>query len=175
MKTLEIVVAMDADRGIGRGGSLPWHIPADLKRFKAVTTAAPLGQHNAVIMGRKTWESLPDKFRPLPGRQNIVLSLQPSYPVPEGVWLAASLSLALTRAQSDPQIASIFVIGGADVIRQAMAMPACTKIHLTQVLGKADCDVFLPDFLAAFVRTACQPQQSENNWVFCFETWERRA
>lgn len=85
---LTLIAAVARNRVIGVDNRLPWHLPEDLRHFREVTRGNP------VIMGRKTWESLPEAFRPLPGRQNIVISRQPDYPVP-GAKLAASLPAAL--------------------------------------------------------------------------------
>ena len=80
MIKFSLVVAMDEERGIGKQGTLAWRLPADLKHFKEITTEVKdMKKQNAVIMGRKTWESLPEKFRPLPQRLNIVVTTQPNY------------------------------------------------------------------------------------------------
>ena len=79
MSHLTLIVAATTKNGIGRGGTMPWHIPKDLAYFSRVTTSAPIGQANAVLMGRKTWESIPNKFRPLKKRINIVLSRDKDY------------------------------------------------------------------------------------------------
>ncbi|MDE2222506.1 MAG: dihydrofolate reductase, partial [Candidatus Omnitrophica bacterium] len=73
MKNFSIVVAFDSTYGIGKDGRLPWRLAADLKRFKEITMEDGAARPNAVIMGRKTWESIPDRFRPLPGRVNVIL------------------------------------------------------------------------------------------------------
>ena len=95
---ISVVVAATRKGGIGKDGGLPWRIPADMAFFKQVTLAAAEGRRNAVVMGRKTWESIPAKFRPLPGRLNVVLSRAVSdpssvSPYPEEVLVASSLSL----------------------------------------------------------------------------------
>lgn len=128
---LNIIVARGRDGAIGRGGDLIWHIGADLKRFKVLTMGHP------VIMGRKTWESLPK--RPLPGRRNIVLSRTPGY-VAEGAQVVASPGDALALAGD-----GAFVMGGAHVY-EAM-MPLATRVYLTEI--DADCpdaDVRMPGF-----------------------------
>ena len=102
MTELVLVAAVAANGVIGRDNALPWHLSADLKHFKALTTG------HAVIMGRKTWESLPGEFRPLPGRQNIVVTRNAGYRAP-GAEVAASLPAALALARG----AQAFVIGGA--------------------------------------------------------------
>src|SRR5262249_730757 len=100
-KPFSIVVAFDSSYGIGKNGQLPWKLPADLKRFKEVTsTHKDPTKLNAVIMGRKTWESLPASFRPLPGRVNMVLSKQAELSLPAGVLLAPSLENALDQLSS---------------------------------------------------------------------------
>lgn len=128
---LNIIVARGRDGAIGRGGDLIWHIGADLKRFKALTMGHP------VIMGRKTWESLPK--RPLPGRRNIVLSRTPGY-VAEGAEVVASPGDALALAGD-----GAFVMGGAHVYETMM--PFATRVYLTEI--DADCDdadVRMPGF-----------------------------
>lgn len=140
---------MDEARGIGRDGDLAWRIPADLKWFRAVTVGAG-GQ--SVIMGRKTWDSIPGKFRPLPERHNLVLSRSRELELPDGVELAACLDSALTLAQS--RQAAIFVIGGGTIYAEAIQHPRCRRIYLTEVQGSFDCDTFLPAFSADWQRSA---------------------
>lgn len=129
---LEIIVAVGRDSAIGRNGDLIWHLPGDLKHFKALTTG------HAVIMGRRTWESLPK--RPLPGRLNIVVSRNPEYQC-EGASLVSSLGEAITLA--DEQCERTFVIGGGEIYAQAL--PACTRLHLSLVDAVCeDADTRLP-------------------------------
>src|SRR5262245_10605196 len=96
MVPFDIVVATDMNSGIGKDGQLPWNLPGDLRHFKDVTSRAksPL-KKNAVIMGRKTWEALPDKFRPLPGRVNLVLTHNKKLSFPPGVLQADNIDSAL--------------------------------------------------------------------------------
>ena len=101
MTKFAIVVAADEQLGIGRNGTLPWKLPAEMARFKRVTSEAPEGQRNAVIMGRKTYESIPPKFRPLPGWLNIVLSRAPGFEVENAL-------------ASHPDVAQCAVIGVPD-------------------------------------------------------------
>lgn len=145
MKNFAIVVAMDEARGIGKAGGLAWHLPEDLKHFKEVTSAPERpGTVNAVIMGRKTWESLPPKFRPLPGRVNIVVTTQKDFALPQEVIRAANLQQALEKAQADPKTGHIFVIGGGQIFEQAVGHPACRQIFATFVQGTFGCDAFFP-------------------------------
>ncbi len=141
-----IVVAVDKNFGIGKDGRLPWHLPSELRHFKDVTIASP-GIENAVIMGRKTWESLPEKFRPLPGRCNIVISGRNDLGFPPGVIQAATFQEALAAAemmQADSRIGEVFVIGGAQVFGEAIQSRFCRKIFMTHILKDFHCDVFFP-------------------------------
>lgn len=117
---LTLIAAVARNGVIGIDNHLPWHLPADLKHFKALT----LGK--TVIMGRKTWESLPVKFRPLPGRCNIVLTRAEGYQAP-GATVANSLPAALALAES----AEAFIIGGAELY--AAALPSADRLQLTEI------------------------------------------
>jgi len=123
--SLEIVVAMARNGVIGRDGQLPWRLSEDLKRFKALT----LG--HAVLMGRKTWESLPEKVRPLPGRHNLIVTRQEDYhalgSVDSPVTVCSSIEEALAKAGK----ARVFAIGGAEIYAQAWGR--AQKLHLTLI------------------------------------------
>ncbi len=170
MKEFSIIVACDEARGIGKAGLLPWHLPADLKHFKEITTAPSGAGANVVIMGRKTWESIPDKFRPLPGRQNVVITSQSAYALPQGVLKASSLGQALEIVgnKRDGQFGDVFVIGGAQVFSEAIHHPSCQKIYLTRIWGRFDCDVFFPEIPLKFVETSFSRKFEENEKIFSF-------
>lgn len=138
-----MIVAMDQNRGIGIENKLPWHLSADLKYFKKITTATKKeGSKNAVIMGRKTWESIPKKFRPLPGRLNIVLSRNADYMVIEGIELVRAFTDAIDRAK-ELNAETSFVIGGAQVFEMALEHPDCEYIYVTEILETFECDTHL--------------------------------
>jgi len=142
-----LVVACDSQRGIGREGDLAWRLPADLKWFRAITVGD--GEH-AVLMGRKTWDSIPERFRPLPGRLNLVLSRQPKPELPVDVLHATSLAQGLSQL-SDRQ--AVFVIGGGTIYAQALELAECKRVYLTEVDGTFDCDTFLPEWGPEWRRT----------------------
>jgi dihydrofolate reductase len=137
-----IIVAVDENNGIGINNDLPWHLPDDLKRFAQITKG-PEGSSNAVIMGRKTWESIPEKFRPLPGRLNMVLTRQDSYNVPTGVMTAPNIYRAL-HILEHKEVNEVFVIGGNSVYEEALKNDNCEKIYLTLVCHTFACDTFFP-------------------------------
>jgi dihydrofolate reductase len=130
-RRLDIIAAIAANGVIGVNGTLPWRIPGDLRRFRALTSG------HSIIMGRKTWDSL---GRPLPDRQNIVLSRRAGWS-PAGATTASSLAEAIARAElPDP----IFVIGGAELYRAAL--PIAEVMHLTEVQGEFAGDAHFPDY-----------------------------
>jgi dihydrofolate reductase len=129
-----LVAAVAANGVIGRGNELVFRHPADAKHFRDTTMGAP------VIMGRKTWESLPARFRPLPGRRNIVATRQASYAA-EGAEVAASLDAALALAAAAPRV---FVIGGGELYAQAL--PRAGELVLTEVQAALDGDVHFPSW-----------------------------
>lgn len=185
-----IVVAADEKMGIGLKNRLPWRLNKDLNHFSSVTIKAPLDKVNAVIMGRKTWESLPDAHRPLKGRVNIVLSRLASggsiadtfmeKPTTESendshraVLFAGSLDMALREAEALPDINKAFVIGGANVYAQAMEHPDCEKIYLTEVQGEFECDAFFPKIdLGKFKKVNESEEQEEGGVKFRFVEYE---
>lgn len=175
MLDFDVIVAADEQGGIGRNGELPWHLPGDLRRFRELTTAEP---PCAVLMGRVTWESLPSRARPLPGRLNVVLTRQPARPLPGDVRRAAGLEVALhelEQLRADGAVGAAFVIGGAEVFRCALRLPACRRIFLTRVLGRFDCDVFLPPLPASFSRVDASATMVEGDVSYRFERFERSS
>ena len=152
---LALVAALDRARGIGRGNALPWQLPDDLRRFKALTLGKPL------LMGRKTAESL---GRALPGRRNLVLTRSGRVPF-EGMQAVASLDEALSLAAGEP----LMVIGGGEVY--ALALPLATDLHLTHVDTLVpDADAFFPDFdPAAWQVTAREPHAADARHAHAFE------
>jgi dihydrofolate reductase len=131
---IAFVVAVARNGVIGRQGQLPWRIASDLKRFKAITLGKP------VIMGRKTWESLPK--RPLPGRINIVITRDRGYQA-EGAVVAANVAEALARARQT-ESEEICVIGGSEIFRQML--PMADRLYLTEVDLSPEGDVVFPSF-----------------------------
>jgi dihydrofolate reductase len=174
---LELVVAADRERGIGKGGTIPWRLPGEVRHFKELTTTTEdPARRNAVIMGHTTWESLPARFRPLPGRHNVVLSRRPALDVPPGVVHARGLDAALEAlAGATPAIARVFVIGGSQVYAEALARPDCQYIHYTRIDARFDCDTFFPAFEDRFTRTATLREASEAGTAYRIELWTRRA
>ncbi|KAL5667271.1 hypothetical protein ACJX0J_019492, partial [Zea mays] len=149
-RNYQVVVAATRDMGIGKGGVMPWKLLGDLKFFKELTlTTTDPAKKNAVIMGRKTWESIPVKSRPLPGRLNVILTRSGSFDFAtvENVVICGSMKSALELLASTPyclSIEKVFVIGGGQVLREYLNGPACEAIHLTDIQSSIECDTFIP-------------------------------
>ena len=164
----DCVVAADAAGGIGRDNDLPWpRLREDLRFLRRITTEAPEGTRNTVIMGRKTWESVPSKMQPLPGRLNVVIS-RGALALPDGVVLAHSLDEALGVSAG----AGRFVIGGAQIFADAFAHPACRHVYLTRIAATFDCDTFLPP-LDGFALVETLARHTEHDIEFAIERWSR--
>jgi dihydrofolate reductase len=143
----DVVVAADLDWGIGKNNALPWpRLRADMAHFKAITSIASEGRRNAIVMGRKTWESKEIAGKPLPRRLNIVLS-RSSLVVPDGVIVASSLDDAIGK-QGDAE--EMIVIGGAEIFCLALAHVALRHVYLTRVEGRFNCDTRIPDLDTSF-------------------------
>jgi len=171
---LAAVYAADEAGGIGQGGALPWHLPADMAYFRKLTSEAPAPLQNAVLMGRKTFASIPERFRPLPKRLNIVLSRHGAE-VPPGVLMASSIAEALRLVDARGDVHRLFVIGGAEIYAQALADARCTTVYRTQVRGRFPCDAFVPELGPEFVLSAEGPLQHEGALSFSFQTFERHG
>jgi dihydrofolate reductase len=154
-----LVAAVAANGVIGARGKLPWHLPEDLQHFKALTLGHP------VIMGRKTWESL---GRPLPGRENIVITRSAAYEAP-GASVAASLQAALALCVDEPMA---FVIGGSELY--AAALPIADGLVLTEIHRDYDGDTRFPEFdRKAWRETQRKPQVGAGGLRFDFVLYEK--
>ncbi len=157
---ISLVVAMSDNGVIGRDGAIPWRIPEDMRRFKALTLGKPC------VMGRRTWDSLPKK--PLPGRDNIVVTRDRDFSA-EGASVVHSLDEAFARAAPE-----ICVIGGAEIYRSAL--PRADVVHLTQVHGDFDGDTRMPRFDPSEWReTAREDHATAEGLRYSYVTLERKA
>ena len=173
MKKFSIIVAVDEKMGIGKCNALPWRLSGDMQHFKDVTLPCACGQRNAVIMGRKTWESLPERYRPLPGRLNVVLSVTSTSLWLPGVVGASSLEQALELLSGMNDVADIFVIGGGRVFAQAIQHRDCNRIYLTRIKGDFSCDVFFPSLTPNFRLTRSSEEFEEGAVRFVFYDFEK--
>ena len=158
---LHLIYARAANGVIGKNNTLPWHLPEDMAHFKQLT------QGCAVIMGRKTWDSLPPRFRPLPGRTNIVITRQASWQEP-GAQRAASLADAM--AQCDAR-QTTWVIGGAQVYAQALPLAHC--IEATEIAQNFDGDAYAPVLGPQWVESGRSDHTSTIGLRFSFVTYVR--
>jgi dihydrofolate reductase len=159
---IAIVAAAAENNVIGKAGKMPWHLPKDLSHFKNLTYGHP------VIMGRKTYESL---GRPLPGRLNIVVSGNENFR-PEGCKTAKSLYEAVLMAQNADE--TIFIIGGSEIYRQAMAIS--DRIYLTRIAAEIDVDAFFPEINPSewkLIDAQFSPADSMNPYDLLFLTYEK--
>lgn len=151
---IAIVAALSRNRVIGSDGGLPWHLPGDLRRFKELTSGG------TVVMGRKTYESIPERFRPLPGRRNVVVTRN-GFDAP-GAEVLNNLAEALKG--------DCFVIGGGSLYAQAL--PLADRLYLTEVDAEVPGDVFFPELTGAWEVTEAEPIE-ENGLRYRFKTYDR--
>lgn len=172
MRDFTCVLAADRNFGIGRGNDLPWpQLPGDLAHFERITSAAPEGKRNAILMGRKTWLSVPEKLRPLPRRLNVVIT-RGTLEVPDGVEVAASLDAALAVAEAHPEVAGLFVVGGGEIFRQAFVHPRCGDVYLTRIDGDFGADTFAP-LPPELERVEILAEHEEAGVRYSIERWRR--
>ncbi|TAQ87706.1 hypothetical protein B7494_g3950 [Chlorociboria aeruginascens] len=190
---LTLIVAATNKMGIGRHGTLPWTgLKKEMAYFARVTKRAH--GENAVIMGRKTYASIPPQFRPLKSRFNIILSSSASPGLTADSTSSAtvpSISAALSLLSGSPPIHRAFIIGGAQVYKTALEMPEAKRILFTRILGDFECDTYFPVELGEDGRTegwqrkskeeldgwvgenVPEGVQTENGVSYTFEMWER--
>jgi dihydrofolate reductase len=140
---VKLIVAMDKERGIGKNNDLMWHLPADMKFFKETTSG------HIVLMGRKNWDSIPDRFRPLPGRENAVLTRNENFTA-EGAKVFNSIESCLEHYKNDER--TFFVIGGGEIYRMTLDLNCVDEMYITHVDAEYGADTFFPKF-------------NEDNWT----------
>ena len=160
---LHLIFARAANGVIGRDGHLPWHLPEDLAHFKRTTLGC------SVIMGRKTWDSLPPKFRPLPGRLNIVITRQSEWQA-AGAQRAGSLDEALRHC---PAGGEAWIIGGAEIYAQTL--PLASTAVVTDIEAPFDGDAFAPQFGPDWVETRRERHLSTTGLAFSFVTYQHHS
>ena len=158
---LKLIYARSRNGVIGRDGQLPWHLPADLVHFKQTT----LGQ--AVVMGRKTWDSLPERFRPLPGRTNIVITRQTDWHAP-GALVAHSLEQAMSLC---PAPGPLWVIGGAEIYAQAL--PLASTVVVTEIDVEVQGDAHAPHLGDEWKEMSRQFHPNEGGLSYSFVTYTK--
>ena len=159
---VSLVAAVARNGVIGRGGRVPWHLPEDMRRFRELTTG------HAVVMGRKTWDSLPDRFRPLPDRRNVVLTRTAGWRA-AGAERAGSLEDALALLEGEDVV---YVVGGAEIY--AEALPFADELLLTEVDLDVEGDAFFTDWdRSAFREVAREEHVSGDGTRFVFVSLER--
>ncbi|XP_065841611.1 dihydrofolate reductase-like [Oscarella lobularis] len=164
-KTFDCIAALAANNGIGIKGEMPWRLPKETKYFTQMSkTSQCEGKQNAVIMGRKSWDAIPSKFRPLSDRLNVVISRSLTQSPHEGVLLANSLSNALHLVTSPPygdQIDRLWVMGGQPIFEEALKSPLCRRLYLTRIMKDYECDCFFPDFDESAYKLISEETQEE--------------
>ncbi|CAN8327562.1 unnamed protein product [Cochlearia groenlandica] len=179
-RTYQVVVAATKEMGIGKDGKLPWNLPTDLKFFKDLTmTTSDSAKKNAVVMGRKTWESIPTKYKPLSGRLNVVLTRSGGFDIAntENVVTCSSIDSALDLLGAPPyrlSIERVFVIGGGEILRASLNRPSCEAIHITEIDTSMECDTFIPAVDTSAYQPWCSSfPKCENGIQFSFTTYVR--
>jgi len=155
---ITLIAAIAANRTIGKDGQLVWRNKEDMAHFKELTVG------KTVLMGRKTWESIPPKFRPLPDRLNVVVTRNQNFPLPEGVERAASVEQAFHRHQGE----GIMVMGGAEIYATAIGRADC--LELTEVAAELDGDTFFPEVETSIWKETARIDKDG----YAFVTYRRR-
>jgi dihydrofolate reductase len=159
---ISLIVVTDKKRGIGKNGLIPWHISEDFKRFKEVTTGHP------IIMGRKTWESLP--IKPLPGRTNIIVTQNSKLKI-KNAKVTDSIKNAIEVAKKQKGAEEVFIIGGGQIFNQAIDL--ADKLYLTKIHSVFNADTFFPDYDAKFKKIVFQKEGESNGLKYTFLELEK--
>lgn len=153
--SIHSVAACCNNHGIGKNGDLAWHLPKEYRHFAKLTTGTPPeGKQNAVVMGRKTWFSIPEKYRPLQNRINFVLTRNQSITSLDGVDQVVhsiqELTEVLHSEKWSNKINEIYNVGGSEIYKLIQDSPLCGNIFLTKIMADYDCDTFFPKLDADF-------------------------
>ena len=159
---LHLIFARARNGVIGRQGGMPWHLPEDMAHLRAKTVGCP------VIMGRKTWDSLPPQFRPLPGRDNLVITRQTGWTA-EGATVMPSLGQALAHCHASSEV---WVIGGAQIY--ALAEPLAHRAEVTEIAQDFEGDAFAPSLGAAWRESGREDRVSAKGLAFSFVTYRQQ-
>lgn len=141
MMKISLIVAMDQNNGIGKDNDLMWHLPRDMKFFKTTT------ENHIVIMGRKNFDSIPDQYRPLSNRLNVIITRNQKFEA-TGCMVFYSIEEALDHFKDDKR--EIFIIGGGEIYKIAMNLACLNKMFITHVKGSFNADTFFPGFNESF-------------------------
>ena len=170
-KPVYIIVALDKNNGIGKDGDIPWKLKGDMKFFKEITSKTEdESKQNMLIMGRKTWESIPERFRPLPERVNVVLTRNSDADF-EGAQKADSLERALELAND--QVEKIFIIGGGNIYQQALSQLDLDGLFITRIDAEYDCDTYFPEFTEKYEKETSMGEMEENGVEYEFYLYEK--
>lgn len=167
------IAAIDESRGLGIKGDLPWHLPGDLRHFADTTTKTrDTEKQNAVIMGRVTCETIPDKYWPLPGRRNIVITRNPNFSK-KGAEIFTDLTSALLAAEDEAT--TIYVVGGGQIYSLAIELDACKELILTRIHRDFGCDAFFPAYNDRFSMVEEIDTGEHKGLRYVIERWQRNS
>jgi dihydrofolate reductase len=163
---LSIIVAVAENNVIGKDNTLIWNLPTDMKFFKEKTKG------HIIITGRKNYESIPEKYRPLPDRTNIVITHQADYKA-SGAVVVGAIEAAIQYAKQHHASEEVFIIGGAEIYKQTISI--CDRIYLTRIHHSFEGDAFFPELTADWklVQQSTIAADEKNKYPFTFQTWER--
>ncbi|XP_077292331.1 dihydrofolate reductase [Arctopsyche grandis] len=183
---LNLIAAACENMGIGKNNDIPWKLKKEMAYFNRMTkTTIDPTKQNLVIMGRRTWDSVPEKYRPFSGRLNLVLTKQPDVlksTVPSDVMVFGSLDEAVKAVATNENIEKIWIIGGSHIYKEAINHPCCDQIYLTEIRKSFDCDTFFPEIGEGFkllddhsAEAIPVPieKQSENDVEYYFRIYKR--
>ena len=167
MSKINIIVAVTNNNVIGKGNTMPWHLPTDLKNFKNITNG------HCVVMGRKCWESIPEKFRPLPNRTNVVITRNEAYEA-SGAATLGDIDRVLTNFKENGDDDEIFVIGGAQIYKEAFKH--ADKLYITRILADVEGDVLLEGLdINEWELTDDTDTMTENGFNYKFEEYKKKV
>ena len=167
-----VIVARDRDGGIGKSGDLPWHLPGDLAFFQEARGVGANRGQNAVVMGRKTWESIPPKYRPLSERYNVVVTRQTGYEVPGRRWSRSLPRRGAGNSSTPGRRWAGVPCGGGTLYAEALRDSRVKTAWITEIDAGFECDTFFPELPAEFHLVETRPVVEENGTSYRFVRYE---